>query len=284
MGKGSKIDWIENTWNPWVGCHETTNPGCKECYAIHRFLPRQGIQPGQLRRTGEATWRNPLKWQDKCEKEGRIESVFMSLCDFFHSGGDRWRDDAWKIIRETPNLQWVILTQRISNVPSRLPDDWGAGYPNVWLGVSASDQQHADERIPKLLAIPAAKHVISLEPMREKIILRDDWLCTTTRFAKTQLCEPPAEGKAVPLIQKTENCLAWVIAGGASGDNWRSWPLYPNWIRSLRDQCQDIPFFFKQLGGPEHDYRNGNKALLDGKLYHEIPESTCIIANQSKLL
>ena len=37
--------------------------------------------------------------------------------------------------------------------------------PNVWLGVSAENQQTADERIPHLLATPAAVRFVSAEPL-----------------------------------------------------------------------------------------------------------------------
>jgi hypothetical protein len=51
------------------------------------------------------------------------------------------------------SLDWLFLTKRIGNAPEMLPDDWGHGYPNVWLIVSAD--QAAERDIPKLLAIPA---------------------------------------------------------------------------------------------------------------------------------
>lgn len=233
-----------------MGCSETSNPGCKICYAIHRHLPQyHDLHPGSLRRTSAAAWREPLRWQKELEQKGEVESVFISLTDFFHPRANEWRAEAWDILRNTPNLQWIILTQRIANAAHQLPPDWGDGFPNVWLGISASDQQHADQRIPKLLSIPAARHVLSLEPLREKITLSEEWL----------------------------SGLDWVITGGASGDDWQQWRLYPAWVRSLRDQCTaaEIPFFFKQLGGPAYAYRDGDQAVLDGQLWQQIPTATC---------
>lgn len=42
--------------------------------------------------------------------------------------------------------------------------------------------------------------------------------------------------------------IDWVICGGESGPHAR--PMHPDWVRSLRDQCQaaSVPFFFKQWG------------------------------------
>lgn len=257
MGKNSSIGWTDNTFNPWIGCDHTSNPGCKICYATERILPNShGLRRGELRRTSAQTWRQPLKWQTKLEESGQVETVFNSLTDIFHPAADEWRDDFWELVRKTPNLIWIILTQRISNVPRRLPSDWGRGYNNVWLGISASDQSHTDSRVPPLLDVPAVLHLVSLEPMREKIMLQPAWINDMSPGAKK---------------------LRWVIAGGASGSAAHEWPLYPSWIKSLDFQCQyaGIPFFFKQQGGYP-DKRDGDKALLDGKLIQQIPDSTAI--------
>ena len=42
--------------------------------------------------------------------------------------------------------------------------------------------------------------------------------------------------------------IDWVIVGGESGPGAR--PMHPDWVRSLRDQCQavGVPFLFKQWG------------------------------------
>lgn len=249
MAQNTKIDWADDSFNFAEGCDPTTNPGCAECYAVFRLLPMRDIQPGMFRRTSEENWQKPIRWQKKLEQTGEVRLVFgNSMSDFFHRKMDDFRPDAWEVIRRTPNLIWILLTQRPGNIQSRLPADWGNGYQNVWLGVSASDQEHADKRIPTLLNVPAALHLVSLEPLVGPISLRDSWLKE----------------------------LGWVITGGMSGKNWNRYPLYPGWVRFLRDQCQqaNIPFFFKQLGGPANDYRDGDKAILDGHLHKAIPAST----------
>ena len=46
------------------------------------------------------------------------------------------------------------------------------------------------------------------------------------------------------------------------------------WARDLKDQAHDdnnrASFFLKQLGGAS-DKRGGDKAVLDGEIYHEMP-------------
>lgn len=256
MAENTKIDWADNSINFAVGCHETTNPGCKECYAIHRLLPAtMNLAPGTIRRTGDDTWKKPLQWQERLEKTGETRTVFgNSLGDFFHQELDSFRNEAWGIIRRTPNLIWIILTQRPVNILSRLPFDWPEnGYTNVWLGVSASDQKHTDKRIPTLLDIPATLHLVSLEPLVHSVTLRD-WLKPNDK----------------------EHKIGWVIAGGMSSKRWKQYRLYPSWVRTLRDECvaAKTPFFFKQLGGPPENYRDGQQAILDGKLWKQVPIPT----------
>lgn len=98
--------------------------------------------------------------------------------------------------------------------------------PNVWLGVSVEDQKRADERIPDLLATPAAVRWISAEPLLGPVDL-------------TQYFYSPLE---------MMRALDWVVVGGESGRGAR--PMHPDWVRSIRDQCAQarVPFFFKQWG------------------------------------
>jgi protein gp37 len=100
--------------------------------------------------------------------------------------------------------------------------------PNVQHGVTAENQQYADERIPWLLKTPAAVRFLSCEPLLGPI---DAELYLGLADTVT----------ATPYID-------WIIAGGESGQQAR--PMHPAWARGLRDQCKDasVPFFFKQWG------------------------------------
>jgi len=112
--------------------------------------------------------------------------------------------------------------------------------PNVWLGTSVEDQQRADERIPHLLATPAAVRFISAEPLLGPIDIG--------RYLHDSDCAGwVADGLCV-CSEPRKVCLNWVIVGGESGTGAR--PMHPDWARSLRDQCAaaGVPFFFKQWG------------------------------------
>lgn len=121
--------------------------------------------------------------------------------------------------------------------------------PNVWLGVSAEDQARADERIPHLLATPAAVRFVSLEPLLGPIDLYNGdpdprlggHVATATYIG--EWWEPGDARNSPPRVG-----VDWVIVGGESGTGAR--PMHPDWVRSLRDQClaADRPMFFKQWG------------------------------------
>ena len=132
-----------------------------------------------------------------------------------------------------------------------LTDNTIVGYqewplPNVWLGVTAENQARANERIPILLQIPAAVRFVSCEPLLGPVDLGNyfpeyDYRPTYDYY---RAMYPDAGNKPV-LIRPG---IQWVVVGGETGPNAR--PMHPDWVRSLRDQCQEagIPFFFKQWG------------------------------------
>lgn len=110
--------------------------------------------------------------------------------------------------------------------------------PNVWLGVSAEDQQRADERIPILLDTPAAVRFVSIEPQLGPIDLS-----SFQPFARMAQRGSYRTARAVLGAD-----LDWVICGGESGKGARPFDLA--WARSLRDECAaaGVAWFMKQLG------------------------------------
>jgi protein gp37 len=126
--------------------------------------------------------------------------------------------------------------------------------PNVWLGVTAEDQDNADERVPLLLATPAAHRFVSLEPLLEEVEIRNGranrWSVPTRRAADGSAIEWTDPGRDyIP--------LDYVIVGGESGPHAR--PYHLDWARSVIGQCRDaeVPVFHKQLGSCASDERNG---------------------------
>lgn len=256
MGINSKIEWTDNTWNPWRGCTKLS-PACDNCYMM-RDAARFGLNGQEVTRASPATFNAPLKmsWMDGTR-------VFVcSWSDFFHAAADAWRVDAWEIIRKRPGLIFQILTKRPERITQCLPEDWGDGWPNVWLGVTAENQEFADKRIPWLLAIPAAKRFVSIEPMLGAVDLTR--LSAIRAYAPELYkpddpCAPDLKWNALSEEDGYNDAFAtqtgeemalldWVIVGGESGPAAR--PMHPDWARKIRDQCQaaGVPFFFKQWG------------------------------------
>jgi protein gp37 len=236
------IAWTSKTWNPWVSCTKVS-PGCTNCYMFTGQY-RIGKDPTKVRKT--KTWNDPHRWQRALANTDKHELVFTcSWSDWFHKDADEWRDDAWKVVRETPNLWYQILTKRAERMADHLPADWGQGYANVWLGVSAENQKYADIRIPLLMKIPAAVHFVSYEPALGPIDF----------------------GQHFSSIDKYDKLSTWLIYGGESGPGFRKAEVA--WAQSARDQCKaaGIPFFHKQSSGP----RTEMGIELDGKIVREYP-------------
>jgi protein gp37 len=129
--------------------------------------------------------------------------------------------------------------------------------PNVWLGVSAERQQEADERIPELLATPAAIRFVSAEPLlgpidfeRIKLPQIINPLDALRGMTWQQMTHGRYAGQRLysGLIFGGDRGLDWIIVGGESGPDAR--PMHPAWPRLIRDQCAaaGVPFFFKQWG------------------------------------
>jgi len=215
MGETTGIAWTDHTWNPWHGCRKIS-PGCKNCY-MYRDKERYGQEPSVVLRS-KTTFNDPLKW-----KSGRVFTCSWS--DFFIEEADPWRHEAWEIIRQTPHLTYQILTKRPERMATHFPADWGHGWANVWLGISAENQKYADERLPILMTAKAAKRFVSAEPLLEPIYIQDDLMGMTS-------CGRPD----------------WVIVGGESGPDARLFD--PNWAWDLLRQCRraETAFFMKQMG------------------------------------
>lgn len=226
MSKETKIQWCDYTFNPWIGC-EKVSPACKFCYA-EQFADRYGYAKwgpnGARQKTADSTWKKPYALDRKAKKERTRFKVFCaSLADVFddHSSiNQEWRDELFKMIKETPNLDWLLLTKRPENFKKFLPADWGTGYENVWLGISVENVHYANERIIDLLETPAICRFISAEPLLGPFDL-------------------PDKG------------IDWIIIGGESGHITKIRKLDLAIVRQMIESAKKngIKVFFKQLGG-----------------------------------
>jgi protein gp37 len=224
MAENSAIEWTDHTFNPWIGCTKV-GPGCEHCYAEILATTRLAVEwgPGAPRRhTAASTWQQPRRWDRKAAAAGVRQRVFCaSLADVFDNEVTAdWRAELFALIRETPNLDWLLVTKRIGNA-AKMAEVAGGWPSNVWLGATIVNQAEADRDVPKLRAIEGPRfRFLSMEPLLEQVA-----------FDPCDL-----------------SSLDWVIVGGESGPGAR--PMHPDWARSLRDQCAVafVPFLFKQWG------------------------------------
>ncbi|MBR0649542.1 phage Gp37/Gp68 family protein [Roseomonas terrae] len=274
MGADTLIEWADHTFNPWIGCTKVS-PACDNCYAETLATARLGVQWGphaERRRTAESTWRRPLAWNRKAQREGRRYRVFCaSLADVFdNTVSIAWTVELLDVIRTTQHLDWLLLTKRPQLIRRRFEValkrlsegtergdliEWLAGWlhgrapENVWLGTTVENQAEADRRIPHLLSLPAVQRFLSCEPLLGPVDLTalPSHLCNEER-PLLRLDALRGQHRCGPLVAADWSRIHWVIAGGESGPKAR--PSHPDWFRSLRDQCQaaGVPFFFKQWG------------------------------------
>jgi protein gp37 len=243
VSEKTSIEWTDFTFNPWWGCSKVS-AGCANCYA-EKMGARFGVKwgkAGDRRFASQKYWRQPERWNAAAKKAGKSARVFCaSMADVFEDGIDyAWRRSLWATMRDTPWLDWQVLTKRPENFSKYLPEDWPAMHPNVWLGVSVENQEAADKRIPILLRTPAAVHFVSAEPLLDPVDL-SAWMPLPVD-EEQEILESGAEIAHPPAY------LDWVIVGGESGHGAR--PFNIQWARSLVAQCRDagVAAFVKQLG------------------------------------
>lgn len=166
MAFNSEIQWTNATVNFWTGCKKVSD-GCKFCY-MYRDKERYGQDPKTVLRTSDKTFYAAIKWQEP-------KLIFTcSWSDFFIEEADEWRSDAWDVIRKTPHHTWQILTKRPERIKQCLPDDWGEGWSNVWIGVTVENEKAFDERIPILDSIEAKTKFVSFEPLIGRIEINEN--------------------------------------------------------------------------------------------------------------
>jgi protein gp37 len=266
MSAVTGIEWTDATVNAVNGC-SVVSPGCTNCYAMRagsRGLPNHPsagltapskaghVWTGEVR-LNERALLQPLRWK-------RPRRIFWNAHgDLFHdSVPDEWIDRCFAVMALTPQHIHQVLTKRPERMREYLTTRKGnrplsiaigdgtlTDHPwnnqlkvpqNIWLGTSVEDQPRANERIPHLLATPAALRFLSGEPLLGPI-----WPWHELILARANALVGRPANAVMPGID-------WIIVGGESGPGAR--PMQPGWARMLRNQCAavGVPFFFKQWG------------------------------------
>lgn len=301
MTANTKIEWADHTFNPWIGCTQVS-PACDHCYA-ERSTPARtlGVAWGAgqpRRRTAPSNWAQPLAWQRKADafmaQHGRRQRVFCaSLADVFDNEVDpQWRQNLMSLIARTPNLDWLLLTKRIGNARRMLfnasmhdgllltANDEYQPPANLWLGATVVTQEEADRDIPKLLAIPAAKRFLSIEPLLGPVDLTSVHVGGGHGHHEF---DPIITGNVLRRAHPEDPSVNWVIVGGESGPGARE--CHVSHIRSIVQQCKaaNVPVFVKQLGAQPRGWCAAN-VHIDPAEAAELDADHCDLyeANESR--
>lgn len=238
----------DRPWSLIDGCTPCSS-GCDHCWSMamgkrfHRWPEKVTERwdrldiPAKVKKP--TVW---AVWNDLFHKDVPDDFILQS----FKVMGGAWHHKYLILTKRPENLKKIIRINPMLKAERRSP--MGRIWDHVWLGVTVCNQQEADEKIPHLLQTPAAHRWVSIEPMLGPIELKfigcpfcgnseQLWVpnYTICRACGNEVKFPP-------------NKIDAVVLGGETGPGAR--PMHPDWVRSVRDQCQDagVPFFFKGWG------------------------------------
>ena len=241
MGKKTKIDWCDSTWNPVTGClHD-----CEYCYAkriAERFgsnlmpiftkypvldkpVRNLGIDAGKIQpypfdftptfhryRLGE-----PARWT-------RPRNIFVcSMADLFGKWvPDAWIEDVFKACDDAPQHRYLFLTKnpdRYAHIADLLPRHRHPPYvAEMWFGHSYTGIE--DYRPIYISAV--RRTFISIEPLLHNI----------------------SENDAISIAAFNN----WVIIGAETGNRKRKVVPEKSWVDKIVSKCDrcGVPVFMKE--------------------------------------
>ena len=206
-------------WNPWVGCNKISE-ACANCY----IYPEKNIFKDCY-----------YPFTHTQAQAGTFITVSLRS-DFFLEEADHLRPSVWEIIKEHPDLIFLIITKRINRIADCLPGDWGEGYNNVIICATCENQKRADERLPILLNLPVKHRWITCSPLLEPIDL--------TAYLKT--------GK-----------IEHVEVTGERDCGKLARPTKYEWVTDILNQCKSYDVRFSLL------YLGHNFIMPDGTIMKE---------------
>lgn len=227
----NKGKWWDFGWKLIEGCNPVST-ACENCWSLSmekRFRKENSIV------IHEERLKRPFK-----RKKPASYAIWNDL--FHEKVSYQFIHETLKVIQSNKQHTFLILTKRIDNALkffNHLDEVMRNGVcdidfmpiENLWLGVTAENQEMADKRIPVLLQIPSKVHFISCEPLLSNINLLQSCQIKFINWLKDN---------------KTQYGLDWVICGPETG--YKSRPTLKKWIESLYLQCKDanVPFFDKK--------------------------------------
>jgi len=228
----TKIEWCDETINPIVGCTKISE-GCRFCFAEKMAW--------RLKCMGHKKYQDVVDENGWTGKIGVDMSVFDrlpktpkkifvgSMCDLFHDNITEKQIssvfaymayDQYAPLAGLFNKRlhtYLLLTKRPKRILNASHPEHFARWPNIWLGITAENQNRYDERWTIASKIPAAVKFVSIEPALE--------------YINIDIFAPWPD---------------WVIWGPENGPGKR--PFKDEWAVDVFEQCREknIPFFDKR--------------------------------------
>ncbi|MFH1742550.1 MAG: DUF5131 family protein, partial [bacterium] len=232
------IQYVTHSWNPITGCSNTF--ACREYCWARKMAARMAANPKVKHRERYIDFK-PAFWPERLDQPLRMQRPQRIAVNFMGDWACKgvpyeWQEKVLEATLDTPHtylflskrpdIQASVVKRFLS--PCLLPSMVG----QCLFGTSISTQAEADERIPQLRQCPG-RLWLSIEPMEGPIDLlkNSDWL----------QCGRLVSGGMERSGWRHE--IEWVVVGGGPK------PMKPDWVRSIRDQCQaaEVPFYLKQL-------------------------------------
>lgn len=301
MREGNLECW-DAVWNPIRGC-TPISPGCENCVAARQasyleFHPRGRLYNGLVRwdAGGRPVWTGRIvkdhgKIVDpQFGSEGRtilvcnagdlfgpqvddglIADVFMTMM----INGQHTFYVATKYALQMEQWFGSHACQEVIEFAAKTYREWPL--PNVWMGISAENQECLEARAAHLLGIPATHLFLLIEPLLAPVDL-ERVECPVMRGEPCPLCgdgDGIMGGSATQCTNGYYNLLQegvhWVVAGCETGPRSRTRGTMDRWVREVRDQCKanKTPFFLKQ--GMDQQGMRVSLPFLDNHQWMETP-------------
>ncbi len=195
----TKIEYLDFTWNPTVGCSGLDCAVRQNCWAKKQAKRKKHVCQDCYDFKPHYHWeriRQPLK----VKKPSRIGVGFMG--DMYDSGfGISMLQQIFSVMEEASQHTFLSLTKQSANMKVFLTN-WQTVPENVWIGVSVNREQDL-YRIEDLKEIDAPVKFVSFEPLYEDLSDADlsgiDWVVIG---AQTRPTKYPSYDWVLSLLQK----------------------------------------------------------------------------------
>lgn len=270
MGKKTKIDWCDSSWNPVTGCLH----GCEYCYArgiAQRFGKRKIRDLSKSSafadleepcRTGEGRI-NPYPYEflptfhryrlDEPQHWKKSKTIFVcSMADLFGAWvPEEWIMEVFAACKKAMQHKYLFLTKNPARYLELGKRDMLPDYDNFWFGTTVEKPTQEFFYETPFFTNKRRSHsygiFLSIEPIMSDFPVRKSFM---------QAVEDDAPGDR-------QNAVDWFIVGAETGN--RKSKVIPKreWIDHIAETGQNcgIPVFMKESVRP----------IMDGSFKQEFP-------------